>query len=572
LSDAIDCRIQDNRFLETKEGIVFESDLSGKKETVRHFSADLLPLTTISAADANMLFAKSELLVKDRVNRRGLISSSYFRIAKCERTLISGNLFECERLGIEWSGTKDIVDFRIRGNAFIGCEEMAIQIEPDDRIFFVAEEVDTKVRLIEKNRFQVYAGAVRATIGAVRVEKNDIRIQAPKLNFIPWTGAIANFADNVYKMDTLKTAVATADIPIMHMVAAEAFSGVKKAPEKVDTVALASGLTNAMLVNYNPTTAVSSAKTSFVAKTLADIAAIDYIIPSINAILVKAKNSLEGYAINLTGNQNRAVHNHIFSDNANLHGGIVFHLLSGEVRDNEIAVPRIALMLNGKTANGSSARQNAEITGNMLKVTGLQAAAGTSTPSYAMAIPTLNPGHISITTNYFEGSVMIGGDPNTALKLKTTDTLTMKTATEFVMYNALKFDTPVYYNFIASNLTAKPKAPLDAGVIATFVGLLWLTDPHGKRPVVHFADNRVVRGWLSISRMKAGAHLVQAELKNQASSALVANLSNNIIDYQVSLVGQDLILVGNHSQFGIRYRAGGTLKQAANIPDPQLLS
>ena len=108
------------------------------------------------------------------------------------------------------------------------------------------------------------------------------------------------------------------------------------------------------------------------------------------------------------------------------------------------------------------------------------------------------------------------------------------------------------------------------GLVDLVVSNSWEIDPHNNRPVVQFADNRVVRGWVAISQSTAGAFWTAAALKKQASKSLVLTLSSNTFDYWARVTGYDLILTGNHSQSAIQYRVGNVLEHVANIPQPKL--
>lgn len=573
LADAIDCRIQDNHFRNVREGVVFETDSDGKREKVRVAETYLLPKSAINKTDARALFNKASTFGGELYNARTLINHSYFRIGKCERTLIQGNVFECEQVAIEWSGTKEIIDFRVSGNTFLGCQDTAIQIEPDGRIPLVAEKVDTKVRLIEKNRFEVFSGAVRSTIGSVRVEKNDIWIKAPKLRLLPTKPFFGAIATHVYKVATLTNAVAIDDYAMVDMAKVEVVNKAAKNPATVSAGGFYKALGDTVLTNYNPVTATAETKKAFTMGVMADIGLVDLVVHVAGWLYPFLKNKLEGYAVNLTGAENRAVHNRLLSENGSIHGGVVFHLLSGEVRDNDIQVPRTALMMAGKVLGAANERRNAEVAGNLLRITGQKTPGKKSSPSYALIIPTLTPGHLSISTNYFEGSVMIGGDPNTSTGFKLKEVYEKRAVDKYFMYSAMKSDSWAYIGGLMDAFKGSSKPAMEVKLLEpNFAIVVGLFDPHSKRPVVQFSDNRVVRGLLSISRSAAGKHLSQAQLKSQANSSIVLNASNNVVDYQSVFVGQDLILVGNHSSWGIRYRVGGRIEKVANIPDPQLLT
>ena len=53
-----------------------------------------------------------------------------------------------------------------------------------------------------------------------------------------------------------------------------------------------------------------------------------------------------------------------------------------------------------------------------------------------------------------------------------------------------------------------------------------------------------------------------------AARALVANLAGNVLDYGGSVVGTDVIIVGNQSQLALKYRANRE-EAVANLPAAQ---
>jgi hypothetical protein len=569
LNDAVNCKITDNAFLNVREGIVFETDTAGKKEITRDFSANLVRTKNITPVLSRKLFDSAVARTNRLLKIQPLLLSSFFRVGKCERTLIQGNHFNCEQTAVQWSGTKNIVDFRIINNAFIGCQETAIRIEPDDRIFYFAEPVDTKVRLIEKNRFFIYAAAIRSTIGAVRVENNDIRVLPGKLKFIPPKLISIITAENVYISGKFLKALKDDDIPAVRMMNKPLFLSVEKNPAAINTTALSGAINNEILPKYEPNKGDSYANAAYTFKAIADLKEPEYIsyLPAlVYETFNKINNNLEKFVINLGGIQNRVTHNNIYSNNYHqADAGIVFHFLSGEVRDNEIVVPRIALLMNGKAGKPGTARRNAEIVGNSLRVTGVpQAAPGTTTPVYSLSIPFLNPGHLAVTGNLFDGSVKIGSDPISSMGFRKKDRLVF--SKESIIYNPVKLDPSDFSFAINANLFTSD-VHKEADLSAFPIYELFLSDPHKDRPVIQFADNRVVRGWLGISHTTAGAYLSKSAL--QKKSAVVINLSHNVIDLWAKVSGKDLVIVGNHSQLAIKYREGTHMKEAANIPDPQ---
>ena len=142
-----------------------------------------------------------------------------------------------------------------------------------------------------------------------------------------------------------------------------------------------------------------------------------------------------------------------------------------------------------------------------------------------------------------------------------------------IYYNALKMDSAVFPYLLTEKTQPAKTLPtkVDNNVVTGIIGVvvnLWSLDPHANRPVVQFADNRVVRGWTAIAQSTLGAFWTSATLRSQAAQALVLTLSGNVFDYWARITGHDLVVTGNHSQSAIQYRVGRTFQQSANIPAP----
>jgi hypothetical protein len=405
------------------------------------------------------------------------------------------------------------------------------------------------VRLIEKNRFEIYSGAVRSTISAVRIEKNDIRIKAPPMVLVPPINVLVAAAENVYKLSPFTKAVKNNDISMMRMMSVEVTNAVEKNPATIDTAGLSKAL-EGVLKKHKPQERDVITNNAFVMKTIADIGMKSYLPTLINPSIPKIKVNTEGFAVNLGGVQNRVVHNRIYSNNTQRPGGILFHIVSGEVRDNEVSVQGTALLLNGKLGL-SSVYQGIEIVGNSLISSGTP---GEKTAIYALAIPSLSPGNILITNNQFKGSVMVGGDPISAQGF--TKKEKFKVPNIIIHYNVMKCDTPTYAASIINKVF-----PAKVGTFGQFkppviITPAWLSDPHANRPIVQFSNNRVIQGWLGIFQALSGAYWSKSLLKKQGHKALVANLTGNVLDYGGSIVGYDVIIVGNQSQLPLRCRVG----------------
>jgi hypothetical protein len=559
LADVVECRIVSNIFANVKQGVVFESDFGNEKAITRDFGANLYTLSSVNAGAAQKQLDQAEARGKEAFDRSLLLSSSFFRVGTSQRVVIEENQFHAGETAIEWSGTTQVFDFRIAGNAFIGCQDVAIQIEPDARILLLADPVDTKVRLIENNRFEIYSGAVRATIGAVRVEKNDIRIDAPALKVLPPKEILAIAATNIYNSASMAQAAQSDDTPLVMMMTMEATSTVDKNPDAINATGFAKAAGDNILKTYRPSQGDALADKVFVMKTLADIGANKYLATLGNALLPKWTFNSAGFVINLAGIQNRVVHNRLYGNNPQRPGGVLYNAVSGEVRDNEIVVPGTALLLTGKFGLASG-YQGAEVVGNSLASVGVT---GSKTAAYALAIPSLSPGNLAINDNLFKGSVMIGGDPLSAQGYSKPDIFVFPGV--FTFYNAMKLDMGTYAS--ATLIKAYPFKFGNLGVVPPGIVLqIWETDPHANRPIVHFCQNRVIQGWVGVFQGLSGAYWSAALLKSQASQALIANFAHNVLDYGGSAVGYELVVVGNYSQAALKYRVGGRVEAVANIP------
>jgi len=560
LADAVDCQIENNLFDNVKQGIVFESDRAGSKAITRDFTANLLTLSNVTKIAAKNLLNDSAARVSEIFDRRMMINSSYFSLAKCERTIIQGNRFNASEFAIEWSGTKRIVDFRIVNNAIIGCQDFAIQIEPDDRVLFLADQVDTNVRLIEKNRFEIFSGAVRATIGAVRFEKNDVSINAPPRAVLLPQLILTAAAGNIYKSAPYKKAVEAADIPLARMMALDVTTTVSDNPNIINTTGFSKAVNETILSTHQPNKGDALVDQAFILKILGDLTANILLAGLSNSLLKKWQYNVEGFVINLAGIQNRVVHNHVYGLNSQRPGGVLFHTLSGEIRDNDIVVPGNALLLNGKLSLASG-YQGAEIVGNTLSPLGV---AGSKTMVYALAIPNLSPGNLFVTDNLFKGSVMIGGDPIAAQGIS--DLQIKKVPPVLTYYHSIKYDMATYA--VAVTYKAFPAKAINQVPFLPplIIFPIWQTDPHANRAVIQFCQNRVIQGWVGIFETLSGVYWSKEILKREGGKALIANVAGNVMDYGGSVVGHELIITGNYSQAALKFRTGGRVETVANIP------
>jgi hypothetical protein len=562
-SEAVECRIVDNVFANVKNGVVFETDFDGHKAVVRDFSANLLAGGAATDAAAKELLGAAVGRTQEVAAKNLLLSAAIFRLGRTERVTIERNQLHATAVGIEWSGTMQIFDFRIVGNAFIGCQDVAIQIEPDSGMLLLADPVETKARLIANNRFEIFSGAVRATIGAVRVEQNEIRVAPPIIKVLPPRDILVVATTHLYNSATLAKAVDAEDTPLVGMVAMAATTALEDSPNTVNAAAFAKNVAAKILSTYAPNKGDMLADDAFALKTLAAVDAKVHLGVLSNALFPKWVFNNEGFVVNLAGVQNRVAANRLYSTNTQRPGGVLLNAVSGDVRDNEVVVPGTALQLNGKL--GLDAKmQDAQITGNSLVATGIP---GAKTAVYALAIPSMSAGYLAINNNAFKGSVMIGGDPLSAQGFNKPNVFTFPQS--FTLYNAMKMDMSTY-----AKATLSKAFPLTFGSFGALqppllVFPFWLADPHAGRPVVHFCQNRIVQGWVGVFQALSGAYWSAALLRSKASQALVANIGNNVIDYGGSVVGHDVAITGNCSQAPLKYRVGGTVQAVANIPAAQ---
>jgi hypothetical protein len=235
------------------------------------------------------------------------------------------------------------------------------------------------------------------------------------------------------------------------------------------------------------------------------------------------------------------------------------------------------------TAKANQGRQDLRVEGNRLSVTGPAQGDGLRSASYALAIPTLTAGSYSVQDNELIGSVMIGSEPFAAAGLAKAQTLQF--GSFISMSHVLAFDGKSYSSAIA--FAGKPAKAIAATTIdAKLIGAVaaitpvaaapaaaaaappFDTDPHKDRTVIQFSDNRVVRGFVALARSTGGAFWTKDALLREAATAPVIQVTGNVLDYWARVVGLDVILVANHSQTPIQFRAASRIERAANMPVP----
>ena len=572
LGDTTDLRVLDNRFLDVGDAVVFESDQAGDKDVRRLAEVDFRAFPTVDPARSRELVsaAKDEVLGQRAATR--LIHTPFVRYGKCERTLIEGNVIQADGVGLEWSGTKDVRDFRVSRNAFAGCRGGAILIEPDDRVHYrnLTEAVDTQVRLVDRNRFDILGIALRSTLGAVRVEKNDVRVRPAPTAFLPLDGLMTLLTTEVFKLPTFVAAASAVDIGNLRLGAKDAATTVIANPQTINTAAFASKAQASILDAHPIDVGDALTDRAFVLSKLALAGEGSLVAAGATTLLDPVIADLEGFVVNLSGVQNEVSDNNLISRNAELNGGVVLQLPSGSITGNEIEVGLVAAMV---TARASQGRRDLRVEGNRLGVTGPPPGDGERAASYALAIPTLTAGNYSILDNAMVGSVMIGAEPFASAGVARANTLAFPTL--IPLTHMLAFDGKTFSSAVATMAT--PAFDLSAtlidpkilgAVLGTVVFDVFDNDPHRNRTVIQFADNRVVRGFVALARSTGGAFWTKEDLQREAATAPVVQVTGNVLDFWARVVGRDVILTGNHSQTPIEFRASNRTEQVANMPDP----
>lgn len=569
LGDAFDCRVVDNQFLDVRDAIAFEDDATGERDVLRLAEVDFRAFPTDDPVRSREILAAARTEVGiQRANDR-VMASSFVAFGKCERTLIERNVIQADGIGIEWSGTKDVRDLRISHNAFSGCRGGAILVEPDDRVHYayLAEAVDTQVRLIDRNRFDILGIAVRSTLGAVRVEKNDIRVRPAPATFVPLANLLGVLTANVFTKPSFVAAASGGDVGNLRLGAKDAVVGVRANPQAINTTVLAEQMQRSILARHPIDRGDVLADHAFLLHRVALAGAGALTAAGSISTITPLLSDLEGFVVNLSGMLNEFTDNNLLSKNAGLDGGVVLQTPSGTVTGNEIEAGRIALMVTAKVAQG---RRDLRVEGNRLNVTGPARGDGRRAAAYALAMPTLTAGNYSILDNAMDGSVMIGAEPFAASGLVKRGTLALGALTS--LSHGVAFDGK---SFASANARAAAPArdarstpiPLNLlGTLSAFVVERFDNDPHKNRAVIQFSDNRVVRGYVALARSTGGAFWTKADLNRQSASAPVIQVTGNVLDYWARVVARDVILTGNHSQTPIQYRVSNRLEQVANIP------
>ena len=571
-ADAVDLRVLENRFLDVRDAIVFETDEQGDRDVLRFAEVDfrLNPTVNVAVSKQIVAAAKAEVLSQRAGSR--ILGSPFAAVGKCERTLIEGNVLQADGIGIEWSGTKDIRDFRVSRNAFVGCRAGAILLEPDDRVHYanLAEAVDTQVRLVDGNRFDILGVAIRSTLGAVRVEKNDVRVRPLPASFVPTENIVTLLTSQVFILPTFVTAAASKDIGNLRLGAKDVALTAAANPGAINTASFAAQAKSSILDAHPLDQGDVLTDHAFVLHKLALAGEGELVASGSTFTLAPLITDLEAFVINLSGAQNEVTDNNLLSKNTALDSGVVLQVPSGSVTGNEVEVGHVAVMITAKASQG---RRDLAVEGNRLTATGAQSGGGLRPASYALAIPTMTAGNYSILDNAMDGSVMIGAEPFASTGLAKAATLQFGS---FIgLSHTLAFDAKSYSSAIsfaampAKAIAATTIDPKLVGAVSTAVAAApFNEDPHKDRTVIQFSDNRVVRGFVALARSTGGAFWTKADLVREGATSPVIQVTGNVLDYWARVVGLDVIIVGNQSQTAIQYRAGSRIERAANMPAP----
>ena len=569
LGDAFDLRVLDNQFLDVRDAIAFESDAKGNKDVLRLAEVDFRAFATDDPARSREIVAAAKAEIAGHRASTRLLASRFVEIGRCERVLIEGNLIQADGVGIEWSGTKHVRDLRISRNAFTGCRGGAILIEPDDRVHYadLAEAVDTQVRLVDRNRFDILGIAVRSTLGAVRVECNDVRVRPQPSASVPLPVFVDMLTSAVFRTPTFVDAAAAKDIGNLRLGAKDVVSRVTANPLLIDTAALVDKTQTEILANHRPDQGDVLADDAFLLNSLAQAGDNTLVAVAATAVLSRVISELEGFVVNLSGLQNELTDNNLLSKSTDLGGGVALQLPSGTVAGNEIETGRVALMVTARAGQG---RRDLRVEGNRLNVTGPPRARGRRSAAYALAIPTLAAGTYSILDNVMNGSVMVGAEPFVSNGLVTTENFEVDL--RLPLSHGLAWDGTTIFTAAARAAAVAADASATAidenvvDVLTTFSVRGFELDPHKDRPVIQFAGNRVVRGLVALAPTTGGALWTRDDLNRAGSAAPIIQVTGNVLDYWARVVARDVILVANHSQAPIEFRVGNLVERAANVP------
>jgi hypothetical protein len=559
--EATACRVSNNEFRNVGEAVAFEG-FEGGRDVIRVAASGIKRFARTDTASRKAVALRALEAVRVNERSRMIASSSFYRVGRGERILIADNEIHASKAAVRWSDTWDVVDFRISGNVITGCEEIAIMLELESVSSALRSRVDTRMRIVAKNRFEVSAPAIVSNLDGMRIEKNDIRIKGVEnTRVFPW-GFIKTFNDDMFKNPVLKTAVESRDIGLTKMAVTKGLADVRANPSTVNTRLLSANLASLSTPSEGATSGVSLGKDALLLAEMMPLIDLNAVLPSLSDFLDRVTFVADAYAVNLSGLQNHVVHNRIHSDNDDVQGGVKFLYQAGEIRDNEIEVSKYAVYVAGTASPLRDASNDIEISGNTLRAVG---AAARNVSVQALYVPTIQPGNMLIADNRLEGRVSIGGDPVRASRRTVT---TKPDLTGGLALNHGFMLTSATFARHAKNFSVFGPACINDDVVA-IPGLIPLPGTTKERATIQFANNRVVGDSFGIMESFASGNWSKATLAKRGDSANVINVVNNVVDRSGVVIGRDVILLGNNSQTAIEYHAFGQKRIMANIPNAE---
>ena len=572
-ADAVDLHVLDNRFLDVRDAIVFESDPKGERDVLRLAEVDFRVTPTLDPAVSRQIVAAVKGEVAGQRAGSRLLGTPFAAVGKCERTLIEGNLLQADGIGIEWSGTKDIHDFRVSRNAFVGCRAGAILLEPDDRVHYanLAEAVDTQVRLIDRNRFDILGVAIRSTLGAVRVEKNDVRVRPLPASFVPTDSIVNLFTSQVFTLPTFVSAATTKDIGNLRLGAKDVSHRAAANPGAINTASFAAQAKSSILDAHVIDQGDVLTDHAFLLHKLALAGEGALVASGSTSTLAPLITDLEAFVVNLSGAQNELTDNNLLSKNTALDSGVVLQVPSGSVTGNEIEVGHVAVMITAKASQG---RRDLAVESNRLTATGAQSGGGAA-PGIVRARDPDDDGGQLLDPRQRHGR--LGDDRRRAVRVDRPGQggdAAVRQLHRPVAHAGVRRQELLVGDRVRRDAREGDRRDDDrsqargrGGGHGRGGGAVQ-RDPHKDRTVIQFSDNRVVRGFVALARSTGGAFWTKDDLVREGTTSPVIQVTGNVLDYWARVVGLDVIIVGNHSQTAIQFRAGSRIEHAANMPAP----
>lgn len=556
--EATACRINNNEFRNVGEAVVFEG-FEGGRDVIRIAGSGLKTVAKTDAAARKTVALRAVESVRLNESARMIASPSFYRVGRSERILISNNEIKASKAAVRWSDTWEVVDFRISGNVITGCEEIAVMLDLKSVSSAFRSPVDTRMRTIDGNRFEVSAPAIVSGLDGMRIEKNDIRIKGVEnTRVFPWD-FIKTFNDDMFKSPILRTAVESRDINLTTMAVTKGLTDVRANTAGVNVGALSNNLASVAAPSEGATTGLALGNDALMLSEMMPLVDFEVLLPSLSDFLDRVTFVADAYAVNLSGLQNHVVHNRIHSDNDDVRGGIKFLYQAGEIRDNDIEVPKYAVYVAGTASPLRGASNDVEVSGNTLRAVGV---AAKNVSVQALYMPAVQPGNVLIADNRFEGRVSIGGDPVRASRKTVT---TKPDLTSALALNHSFTLTSATFSRHAKSFSVFGPACINDDVV-TVPGLVPLPGTTKERATIQFANNRVVGDSFGIMESFAAGSWSKETLAKRGDSANVINVVNNVVDRSGVVIGKDVIILGNNSQSAIEYQAFGEKRTVANIP------